>query len=932
MNILKYFLFFIISIFTLQNTFADSEDYVKGNVIIQTTSNKVLRHFTEEIFKDLKVKVSYSILSSGANIWLLTFDESQINTKEFLKSISKYNVIEAAQLNHSNITKRDNTPNDPSLNLQWGHINNGGGSSVIDADMDSDEAWEITTGGYTQNGDRIVVAVIDEGVEIDHEDLTIWTNKHEIPDNNIDDDNNGFVDDIHGYDFFDDNGEIESSSHGTHVAGIIGAKGNNCTGVVGVNWDVEIMAIRGSSTVESKVIKAYDYVWQMRERYNRTNGDSGAYVVATNSSFGVDRADPNDYPLWCEFYNTLGEAGILNAVAGPNLNINIDNEGDVPGACLSDYTICVTNTNSSDIRSAAGYGTINFDIGAPGSLIYSTIPSSNYSNKSGTSMATPQVAGAVALMQSALSSEKLNNANPDELALYLKGQMLNFGVDSIFNFNDPDNATNTVSSKGRLNLFKCVTAVSANVQSLITEPTCGAADGIINLIPYGSFTPFTYNWSTGKSTASLTGLSPGAYSVSTTDSNGCINTKTITLTDSPVINHTITESKCKGVDNGIISVTSNGINTPYFYLWQDGSTTNNLSNLTSSTYALTVTSTSGCMLETVFSLNDSLTNTTIETTLQHDTCGANVGRVIVNIPSFSLFNYGICDGTSSTVYTSSPYSYTWDNGFTTDTLKNLTSGSFSLTATTNGGCVFDTTYNINSLILPGSLTIYDSTLHLSCFGDTDGFIRIDSIKGGSTPFSYLWSNSNTSTLVINLAKETYNLTITDINGCVQHESYPINEPSEININIITTPMSGKDANDGSLEATPTGGTPPFTFEWSTGLSDALITDLSYDDYSITVTDFNGCTNNKTATIDYVSGINDRDLSNINIFPNPTNGLVYIQSENTINQIRLFDSIGRLIMTANNTSKIDLTTLSKGIYVVEISDISENSFNYKLIKE
>ena len=171
----------------------------------------------------------------------------------------------------------------------------------------------------------------------------------------------------------------------------------------------------------------------MRARYNETNGEEGAFIVATNSSFGVDYGDPNDYPIWCSMYDEMGNVGILSCGAGPNLNVNVDVVGDVPSTCPGDYLIGITNTTSDDVKyGGAGYGINNIDIGAPGTAIYSTTPNNNYSNMTGTSMATPQVTGTIALMYAALPEEmmQLCKSDPAYFSLIVRYHLLN-GADHL---------------------------------------------------------------------------------------------------------------------------------------------------------------------------------------------------------------------------------------------------------------------------------------------------------------------------------------------------------------------------------------------------------------------------------------------------------------------------------------------------------------------
>ena len=279
-------------------------------------------------------------LSKRLNIWLFEIADSKEPREEKMHRLTKNADVRVVQNNHTNIILREAIPDDPYYSMQW-----------APAIMSLPQAWEeFTTGGVTATGDTIVVAVIDSGTDWTHEDLNCWVNALEIPNNGIDDDGNGYIDDYHGWNAYNHNGYVGSSQHGTHVSGIIGAVGNNGTGVCGVNWDVRIMPIGGSSGDESIVVEAYSYALDMRARYNETNGEEGAFIVATNSSFGVDYGNPDDYPIWCSMYDEMGNVGILSCGAGPNLNVNVDVVGDVPSTCPGDYLIGITNTTSADVK------------------------------------------------------------------------------------------------------------------------------------------------------------------------------------------------------------------------------------------------------------------------------------------------------------------------------------------------------------------------------------------------------------------------------------------------------------------------------------------------------------------------------------------------------------------------------------------------------
>lgn len=386
-------------------------------------------------------------LSKLSNIYLFRFNELRGDGEGLVAELSRANGVKAAQLNHY-VADRS-TPNDPSFSQQWHHIQSG------DHDIDSDLAWDITTGGTTANGHQIVVAVLEGGgSDWDHTDIVEnhWVNSAEIPNNNIDDDGNGYVDDYNGWNTTTNSDGISAGGHGTAVSGMIGAKGNNSQGGAGVNWDVGIMQVQMGGLTESNVIAAYSYPHTMRDMFNQSNGAEGAFVVATNASWGIDLANPANYPVWCAYYDDLGASGILNCGATSNSAVNVDVQGDMPTGCSSDYMVTVTATNSSDVRTFSGYGATTIDLAAPGESVYLPSGSSSYSSTSGTSFATPCVAGAIALVYSIPCSDLASNAisSPQATADLVRGFILD-GVDAVSQL-----TTETVTG-GRLNAFNSVT-------------------------------------------------------------------------------------------------------------------------------------------------------------------------------------------------------------------------------------------------------------------------------------------------------------------------------------------------------------------------------------------------------------------------------------------------------------------------------------------
>ena len=302
-------------------------------------------------------------------------------------------------------------PNDPSFFRLWGLHNTGQTGGVADADIGAPEAWNVTTGSRA-----VVVAVIDTGIDYRHTDLAanMWRNPGEIPGDGIDNDGNGFIDDVYGWDFANNDADpFDDEGHGTHVAGTIGAVGNNGTGVVGVNWQVSLMALKflgadGSGTT-SAAIAALNYATMMRQTH-------GVNVVATNNSWGGGGAST-------ALTNAIvagGNAGILAVAAAGNESANNDTTPSFPANVNSTAVISVAATDASNrLASFSNYGATTVDVAAPGVGIYSTTPNNSYASYSGTSMAAPHVAGLVALMAA---------ANPQATASQIRSAILSTAV------------------------------------------------------------------------------------------------------------------------------------------------------------------------------------------------------------------------------------------------------------------------------------------------------------------------------------------------------------------------------------------------------------------------------------------------------------------------------------------------------------------------
>jgi subtilisin family serine protease len=368
--------------------------------------------------------LTWQIISKELKIAKAIFDETKYSQEALIELIAKEpNVISISPNRISEYRNEPNPPNDSLYFEQWD-------MEIIEANL----AWSIATGGLTIQGDTIVVAVIDEGVDYEHEDLknNLWFNYEEIPNDGIDNDNNGFIDDYRGWSFKFGNDNHPIVQHGTASVGIVGAIGNNDKGVTGVNWTVKVMVL-SQALSEADLIEAYDYVLQMRKKYNETNGASGAFVVATTIAQGFNLGQPASFPMLCAMYDALGEQGILNAAATANASINVDIQGDVPSGCTSDYLISVTNSDRNDeLRSTAAFGEKSIDLSAPGSGTYTTTINNLYNRAAGTSAATPHVSGTIGLLYNYQNEAFINfvKTQPSAAALLLKSAILN-GTDPL---------------------------------------------------------------------------------------------------------------------------------------------------------------------------------------------------------------------------------------------------------------------------------------------------------------------------------------------------------------------------------------------------------------------------------------------------------------------------------------------------------------------
>lgn len=419
-------------------------DAVSGN------QNKAPAFRTDRILVKLKPGVSQNAFNTvlttvgvrvlktlpHTGITILEITESNKSIDQVITSLQASGLVEYAEPDY--LQRVDVIPNDPSFNDLWGLHNIGQNGGTVDVDIDAPEAWDLTMGDT-----GLVVGVIDTGVDYTHPDLAtnMWINPGEIAGNGLDDDNNGYVDDVHGIDCInDDSDPFDDNNHGTHVAGTIGARGNNGTGVVGVNWQVHIMALKflgaDGGGFTSDAIECLDYAIMMKTTH-------GVNIRLTNNSWGGGGFSQ----ALQDAIEASGNAGMLFIAAAGNSSNDNDAVPHYPSSYDLPNIIAVAATDRNDnLASFSSYGATSVDLGAPGVSILSTIPGNAYSSFSGTSMATPHVAGAVALVWA---------HNPAADTHGVKNLLMNT-VDPVAAL-----AGYTVTG-GRLNIFNALSCIPGN--------------------------------------------------------------------------------------------------------------------------------------------------------------------------------------------------------------------------------------------------------------------------------------------------------------------------------------------------------------------------------------------------------------------------------------------------------------------------------------
>ncbi len=426
-------------LFLLTSIPAQSQGYQEGSMLLTGDYNLIQKGMKSMNSSRSSSNINLRPLSPTLGIYEFSF-ASSLNFESLQKEWEELGV----QVQRNSLVESRKTPNDEFVASQYA-------LEKIGAFI----AWEETTG--IVSGDQApVVAIMDDGFDLEHEDLVdVYTfNPGEIPNNGRDDDDNGYIDDYRGLNLRTGNDFHSVMNHGTSVSGIIGAKADNGIGTSGILWETQIYPISNINS-EARIIEASEYLYNLKKKWLDTDGAEGINVVVMNFSAGLNNAFAEDHPAWCAVYDMMGSVGILSIIAATNNNEFIDNRGDMPSLCPSEYMLVVNKSDEEDLWSLSGYSEIHVDLSAPGQSILTSSSNSTYKGFTGTSASAPHVAGAVALLYTTdcLDFNDLVKSNPSQASIVIKNAILQ-GTDN------KSTLSGRSSTGGRLNLFGALRALN----------------------------------------------------------------------------------------------------------------------------------------------------------------------------------------------------------------------------------------------------------------------------------------------------------------------------------------------------------------------------------------------------------------------------------------------------------------------------------------
>ena len=426
----------------------------------------------------------------------------------------------------------------------------------------------------------------------------------------------------------------------------------------------------------------------------------------------------------------------------------------------------------------------------------------------------------------------------------------------------------------------------------------GSSTGIANVAASGGTSPYTYLWSNGSTSNSAINLPVGIANVTITDAHLCTTSVPVTLTQPASAVQTIVSSSnvsCFSGSNGSIDVTPSGGVSPYSYLWSNGATTQDLTNLSAGTYNLVTTDLNGCT-----KLNSVL--------ISQPLAPLSLTQTHTNVLCFNQLTGSIDLSATGGTF---PYTYLWSNGAITQDLSGLLAGNYTVTVTDANLCTANLMVTITQPVQ--AISAVSSITNVACFGLTSGSIDI-TVSGGIAPYTYLWTNGAITQDVSNLGASIYSVTVTDFNSCLLLvNNLNVTQPAAaVQTSVVSFNVSCFSGSNGSIDITPSGGVSPYSYLWSNGATTQDLTNLSAGTYNLVTTDFNGCTKLNSVVI-------TQPLAPVSLTQTHTNVLCYNQLTGSIDLSAAGGTSPYTYLWSNGAITQDLSGLSAGNYTVTVTD-------------
>jgi PKD repeat protein len=686
-------------------------------------------------------------------------------------------------------------------------------------------------------------------------------------------------------------GTLNASVSGTNINCFGGATGSATVNVISGTQPVTYNWSNGSALSTISNISAGTY------NVTVTDGNGCSSILTqTISQPAVLTASVTTVNANCGSANGSAEVSATGGTAGYSYSWNTGAvSANLANIAAGSYTVTVTDNNSCTTTASAV-------VNNTGSLPVTSAATNVNCNGNNNGSASVSVTGGVAPFTYTWSNG---------------GSTATIGNLSAGTYT----ATVTDGSGCSATASQTVTQPTAlNISVTSTNTLCGTTNGSVSASVTGGTAGYSYQWTTGATSSAVSNIGAGNYNVTVTDNNSCTATASaiVNASGNLSVNVLTINVTCNGNNNGTATINVVSGNAPYTYNWSNAAQGNSQSNLTAGTYIVTVTDNSGCQqIESVVITEPSPLNVSVNTT--NISCGATN------------------TGTASTVVSGGTpgYNYTWSTGSTATSLSGLTAGNYSLVVGDVNHCSATANFTISQQAAP---SVSVSTTDLLCNGNFSG-VAVAAVTGGTPTFIYNWSNGASTSNIAGAAAGSYTVTITDANNCTATASANITEPTALQF-ATSTVNANEGQNNGSVSVgNVSGGTPPYTLQWSTGDTTETATYLSPGLYSVTVFDGNGCEKTAFVVVNEIpaTGVTEVNSTPIHftVYPNPASGVVVVTLSNWTQGTELCvkNLLGQMVWQqaiTNSQAVINVSDIAEGVYVVELRNERSTAVKQLLI--